>query len=189
MFGAQQLRNATGGKAFSEAWDAALDIARDREFSRIRGNLTELASETEAANSQAADRGLVTYTCDDEDDDESGHREYLETQANIAEKLLRARRLYLMEICDRPDARAAWELLVGPTDWDKARRGEPQDNEHLVQGVLPAMREPDMLLTAEAGWLGDFTGGPNKKDALREGVAKLRSTEAKTNDGAADASA
>ena len=38
-FGAQSLRKARGGKSFAEAWDAAIDLAREREFARLRENL------------------------------------------------------------------------------------------------------------------------------------------------------
>ena len=37
-FGAEQLRSARGGRSFAEAWDAAMDLARDREFARIHAN-------------------------------------------------------------------------------------------------------------------------------------------------------
>ncbi|MEJ7777068.1 MAG: hypothetical protein WKF52_06770 [Sphingomicrobium sp.] len=34
------------------------------------------------------------------------------------------------------------------------------------------MRQPDMLVTAENGWLGDLTGGEDKKAALRRELTK-----------------
>ena len=48
-FGAQSLRQARGGRGFAAAWDAALDIARDREFARIHGNLGDLADQARSA--------------------------------------------------------------------------------------------------------------------------------------------
>ena len=42
----------------------------------------------------------------------------------------------------------------------------PQDDEPWRK---PNMRKPEMLLTAEDGWLGEFTHGPDKKaELLRE---------------------
>ena len=38
-FGAEQLRNHRGGKSFAAAWDAALELARERETHRIHENL------------------------------------------------------------------------------------------------------------------------------------------------------
>lgn len=167
MFGAQQLRTARGGKGFSEAWDAALDIARDREFARIRANLSDLASEADAADARSLSPSPLMGVGWGDGDDEDGDSEarYGEALANIGERLLRARRLYLLGIHSLPEARAAWEVLVGPTDWDKAAKGEPQANEHLIYGLLPSMSEPDMLLTAEAGLLPELTGS---RDALAE---------------------
>lgn len=36
QFGAEQLRSAKGGRSFAAAWDAALELARDRELARAR---------------------------------------------------------------------------------------------------------------------------------------------------------
>ena len=44
-FGAEQLRKARGGRSFSDAWDAALDVAHERELARLRENLSGLARE------------------------------------------------------------------------------------------------------------------------------------------------
>ena len=46
-FGAEQLRKARGGMSFAAAWDAALDISRERELAALREGLTELAAENE----------------------------------------------------------------------------------------------------------------------------------------------
>jgi hypothetical protein len=42
-FGAEQLRKARGGRSFAAAWDAALDIYRERERHRLHDNLAELS--------------------------------------------------------------------------------------------------------------------------------------------------
>ena len=98
------------------------------------------------------------------------------SQKRVKGKLLGARRLLLAEICDDMDKRAAWEVLVGPVDWDKAGTFEPQDNEP----EQPNMREPDMVLTAECGWLGEMTGGRDKKKELLEGLEEYRATGSMT---------
>ena len=67
----------------------------------------------------------------------------------------------------RPGKRAAFEILTElPIDWDRAERLEPQDDEPWRR---PNMREPDMLLTAENGWLGDIANAtvPDKMASLR----------------------
>jgi len=46
-FGAEQLRRARGGQSFAAAWDAALELARERELAGLREGLTELAAEQE----------------------------------------------------------------------------------------------------------------------------------------------
>lgn len=133
MFGAQQLRTARGGRSFDAAWDAALEIARDREFARIHANLGELAARTAsdaaggAAKISARPADLRGETIADDTDDE--RREYLEAQLRIRDRLTRARRLLLLLLSGDEAKRAAWETLVGPVDWDRASRGESQADE------------------------------------------------------------
>jgi hypothetical protein len=166
-FGADQLRKARGGKGFSEAWDAALDVARERELARVYENLSELQAGDEAANARAPADNWANERYWEEVEGE-----YEEAQKRIRGKLLGARRLLLAEICDDMDKRAAWEVLVGPVDWEKAGSFEPQDNEP----EQPNMREADMVLTAECGWLAEMTGGRDKKKELLEGLEEYRAT-------------
>ena len=160
-FGAEQLRKARGGRGFAAAWDAALDLYRDREMARLKDNLAGLADEQErlAASPFAA--------FDDDEEGAAERRDHEEAQARIRERLLRARRLYLASIRPDPARRAAWELLCGPVDWARAERIEPQEDE--PPGV-PNMRGPDMLLTAAAGLLPDLTGGPGASERLLRAV-------------------
>ena len=72
--------------------------------------------------------------------------------------MIGSRRLYLREIAEQGELRAAWEILVGPTDWDKARELEPQADEP-EWGRFPSAREPGMVLTADAGLLPFLTEG------------------------------
>ena len=69
-----------------------------------------------------------------------------------------------------PGKRAAFEILTQyPIDWERAARCEAQDDEPWRS---PNMREPEMLLTAENGWMGDMVHGPDKKASLREALDK-----------------
>lgn len=174
-FGAEQLRRARGGKSFAAAWDAALDIYRDRELARLRDNLGHLAKE----QSDLA-WPLVGGDGDDDDDVSAERREVNDAQRRIRNRLLTARRLMLAAICNDPERREAWEVLVGPVDWDKAARFEAQDDESYArpdkgEAGIPPMRGPDMLITAEVGLLPELTGG---YDALAEIQQELEAYEA-----------
>lgn len=204
-FGAQQLRTARGGKSFAEAWDAAMELARERETHRIHANLAELARQRDAELSaispsplggeaaafrssggraaalhgegvRRGEVGAIHPDCDyDPDIHTDDYPEYWEAQQRIRERLLRARRLLLFLIRDDEDKRRAWEALVGPVDWDKAERMEPQPDEpvpdpHRNPHGMPRMKEPDMVLTVEAGLLPDLTGGHDALEEIREAV-------------------
>jgi hypothetical protein len=94
-----------------------------------------------------------------------------EAKDSIREKLLRARRLYLMEISGSAGKRAAFEILTElPIDWEKAKRLEPQPDEPWKS---PNQRQPDMVLTAENGWsFGEAGYGEDKKAELRAELDK-----------------
>jgi hypothetical protein len=173
-FGAEKLRDAPGGKGFRQAWDAAIEIARDRELARLRSDMAGLsAASVEEAREAAADAEERDRGGWDEDYDDSGHREYLEGQERIRDRLLRARRLLLWTICRDEAMRSAWETLAGPVDWDKAEKMEPQDNEPFP--VM--MRKADMLLTVEGGMLHDVVGaGRNFGAELLQAAAEYRET-------------
>jgi hypothetical protein len=221
QFGAESLRTAKGGKGFAAAWDAALDLARERETHRIHGNLAELAERREAelasiAPSPARGRGRLATgergegswgegprpihpDCDyDPDLHADDYPEYWETMRSIRGKLLACRRFLLMTIAPDPDKRRAWEVLVGPVDWDRAERMEPQDDEPqpvrwtgenssepsdaalMKPHGMPNMRKADMVLTVESGLLPDLTGG---HDALAELRAEQSPLPAGTGEG------
>ncbi|MFL6759904.1 hypothetical protein [Sphingomonas sp.] len=98
------------------------------------------------------------------EDEDSYARRAEEARDGISVKLLRARRLYLRDISGCAGKRAAFEILTElPVDWEKAQAMRPQADEPWRK---PRARETDMLLTAEAGWLGEFTHGPDKKAEL-----------------------
>lgn len=178
--GVEKLLKAKGSREFGEAWEAALGIARDREMARLRVSMAELAWDHEAAAERfepdASARFVASTAASAEprpeprwgspeaiEEEERSYREYNEAQERIRERLLHARRLFLSIISKIPDGRAAWEVLVGEVDWDKAERREPQDNEPF----RVEMCRPDVLLTIEAGLLADVVGG---RDALAEAM-------------------
>ena len=109
------------------------------------------------------------------EDEESLLRRAEEARDSVSNKLLRCRRLYLQEISGSPGKRAAFEILTElPIDWDRAERLEPQPDEPWRN---PNMRQPDMLLTAENGWLGDMAHGPDKIAELRKAIDDHRAGE------------
>jgi hypothetical protein len=202
------LRTARGGKSFDAAWDAALEIARDREFAQIHANLSALSAAREAGEAAATAgasghvpshmpgrivprlngphpdaRYTDTASLYGEtlaDDSVGDRREYLETCLRTRDRLTRARRLLLMRLSNDPAQRAAWETLVGPVDWDRAERCESQADEPFADPSHEHYEgydsnphqfgKPGMLLTAEAGFLSDFTGG---HDATAEMAAEV----------------
>ena len=208
-FGAEQLRRAKGGASFAAAWDAALDICRERELAGLAEGLADLAAEQQeereqrrsailpreqrlllAAPDSDSDPASVSgrdsvrpervegrrLTPREEDDAELERKrgEYLDGIVRTRNRLTRARRLYLAAICDDPAKRAAWEVLVGPVDWEIAERLGPQADEPFCDDPQPDrtadehnMRRPDMLMTLEAGLFAEFTGGPDALDELR----------------------
>jgi hypothetical protein len=191
-FGAEQLRTARGGKSFAAAWDAAMEIARDREVARIHANLADLAAQNQqpspsplngrgrlAAGERGEGAALHPDCPYDPDIHTEDYPEYWEAMRRTRARLTHARRMYLFLIRDDPAKRAAWEELVGPVDWDKAERCEAQDDEPFFdpqdpERGSPNMREPDMLLTAEAGLLAELTGGHDALEEIRRAVAEVR---------------
>ena len=163
-FGAEQLRKARGGRGFSEAWDAALDIARERELARMYENLADLKTSDEAAHARGS--GGQEF----EGIDLATEEELTDVQASLREKMLSARRLLLAEVSCDMDKRAAWEVLVGPVDWEKAQKWQPQDNEPY--GV-PNMRGADMVMTAEAGFMAEMVGGRDKKKEMWDAIDEI----------------
>ena len=139
--GAEQLRRARGSASFAAAWDAAIELYRERELLRMKDDLASLAADQE----QALDRRSVIVASDsgassgrpprgfdghgNRDTADADAQDHADAQASIRDRLTRARRLYLMLIGGDPARRAAWEALVGPVDWARAERLEAQDDE------------------------------------------------------------
>ncbi len=174
--GTDKLLRSPHGASFRAAWEGAVELAKRRKAE-------------EAAKAEFVGPGFVASTLDrrrkfppvpdgprpgevlNEDgewEDEDSLRERAEyARDSISNKLLRARRMYLNEIASSPGKRAAFEILTElEIDWGRAERLEPQEDEPWRR---INMREPDMLLTAENGWLGDIANAtvPDKMASLR----------------------
>jgi hypothetical protein len=171
------------GAGFRAAWDAAVEIA----FRRRRAGTLQAAAVTaglvppsieqrcKAASATvpaALGPGQVLNEYGEPEDEASFHQRVEEARDSISNKLRRCRRLYLMSISGEPVKRAAFEILTElPIDWAKAERLEPQPDEPWRK---PNMRNPDMLLTAENGWLGELAHGLDKRTELRRQLNEWR---------------
>jgi len=123
-FGAETLRTAKGGRSFASAWDSALDLARDRELSRLHENLGELARQSEEANAQARAAGRLVPPSDADDGEEDGADDVAEIRARLVEKLQKMRKQRLCEeIIPFPEKRAAWILLNGAAEIEAIENG------------------------------------------------------------------
>ncbi|MEO5774343.1 MAG: hypothetical protein ABIQ32_09540 [Sphingomicrobium sp.] len=166
-FGAEQLRKARGGKSFSDAWDAAIDLYRDRENQRIHANLVDLQAEHDRRD----ERGFLAPepNADFSDaDSDSYDREVAEARDRIRMRMAGARRVFLLNIADDPEARAAWELLCGKTDWDAATRFAAQPVEHEPFNC----HRPDVQVLGSQGLLAELTGGPDNMAECRQAIAE-----------------
>lgn len=166
--GAEKLRNAKGGKSFSDAWDAALGIYRDREMARLgeqMGDLSKASMEkVQKMDLKPGERG---------EDDET--REVDEFQERFRGRLLNARRLYLLSIINDYPKRAAWEYLCGKVDWEKAALRQPQPNEPFA---ARRMVDTDMLVTVEGGCLFPMVGaGRDRGQELLDAIAEMQETQ------------
>lgn len=176
--GVEKLRQARGGRPFAEAWDAALDIARERELARLREDMAELSKRQEVADARYEAAAPAAFDepepeprprggrrgRNDEprwgsremiEEEERADQEYEAAMERTRERILRGRRLMLWSISEDADKRAAWEVLVGPVDWDKAAKMEEQDNEPFRAAM---MRQPDTILSVESGMLHGLVG-------------------------------
>ena len=203
-FGAEQLRKARGGASFAAAWDAAIEISRERELAGLHDGLADLAASHEAETAHR--RSLIVPAAarrDDPDGDDSNadrppptfdryglqqfteadRQDYLDGVKRVQERLTSSRHLLLLALVDDPAKRAAWETLVGPVDWDAAARLEAQADEPFgVPGEEGGrewqMRRPDMLMVVEAGLAPDLTGGKDGLAPIEAEVERLNAAKA-----------
>jgi hypothetical protein len=151
---------------------AAIDAALALAHRRSGKFLARTVAAAHHADPHVQVSGQVLNEFGEWEDEDSFHRRGEEARDSLSIKLRRARRLFLEDISDDPAKRAAFEILTElPIDWEKAAQCLPQDDEPWRK---PSVREPEMLLTAEAGWLGEFTHGPDKKAELLKEVNAWR---------------
>ena len=191
QFGAEQLRNHRTGKSFAAAWDAAIELARERETHRIHENLAELSKQRDVeldAISPSPRRGEgwgegvrgPSQTDHfppgyDPDFDDEERLEYLTAQEQIRERMLRARRLllYLYASDEDPTRRDAWESLCGPVNWRQAAANEAEDGEAYA---MRHAKDADMMVCAEVGFLPELTGGEDRMTQLVMEALRLKAS-------------
>ena len=174
--GVRKLYRSPAAASFRAAWHGAVELAKRRKAKGMAsGEVVAPGSRPPSLDHRRKHPGPLPHSGEGEEgqvlnehgeweDEASFHRRAEEARDSISMKLRRARRLFLHDISDDPAKRAAFEILTElPVDWDKAAECLPQDDEPWRK---PRARNPDMLLTAEAGWLGEFTHGPDKKAEL-----------------------
>ena len=185
--GVRKLYRSPEGAGFRAAWDGAVELAKRRR-SDAKGTKEAVVPGSRppsldrrrkwpSGEDAAAERqpGQVLNEYGEWEDEESLQARAAEARDSVSNKLLNARRLYLAEICGSPGKRAAFEILTElPIDWERAEKLQPQADEPWRK---PNMRRPDMLLTAENGWLGDVAHGPDKKAELRRAMDEHRAAE------------
>jgi hypothetical protein len=178
--GVTQLLKGKGSDSFKAACDRAMAIAAQAGSMKIAQGVADAAARSAQLTPPSRLRGLpaplpgqVMNEDGEWEDQDSLDRRAEEARESIAGKLLRIRRLFLQEIGGSAAKRAAFEILTElPIDWDKARRGEPQDDEPWRTS---SQREPDMVLMAESGWtFGECGYGPDKKADLRRAIDQHR---------------
>jgi hypothetical protein len=205
-YGVEKLYKSAGADGFRKAWDAAIALYEEREANRLMIENAPFAGVKPPfanargkflASTAGPLPGQVMNERGEWEDEASYLRRGEEAKDSIKEKLLRCRRLYLMEISGSAGKRAAFEILTElPIDWEKAKRLEPQPDEPWHRAN---QRQPDMILTAESGWsFGELGYGEDKKAELQRAIDEHRaemglepvdwseSAEPKTLDGAAD---
>jgi len=183
--GHTRLAKHKEGQGFRDACDKAIALARQRLAEQAPpeplvapgSRLPPIDYRRKSASPQPSPKGegaegQVLNEHGEWEDEDSLARRAEEARDGISVKLLRARRLYLRDISGCAGKRAAFEILTElPVDWEKAQAMQPQADEPWRK---PRARETDMLLTAEAGWLGEFTHGPDRKAELLRQVNAWR---------------
>jgi hypothetical protein len=185
--GITKLYRSPHGASFRAAWAGAVELATRRKAERapaadfvspgIKAPTLDNRRKWSAPrlSPPQGGEGEVLNEFGEYEDEGSLQRRAEAARDSISNKLLNARRLYLREIGGSAGKRAAFEILTElPIDWDKAARLEPQPDEPWRR---PNMRQGDMLLTAENGWLGDYAHGPDKKAELRKAIDEYRAEE------------
>jgi hypothetical protein len=181
--GIDKVYKTPGADSFRAAWDGAVALAERRLTERLastpsgagarKAPFLNRASLSVPAGGDGPQPGQVMNEVGEWENEDSYARRGEEAKDSICDKLVRVRRLYLMSISNEPIKRAAFEILTElPVDWDLAEKLEPQPFEPWTR---TNQREPDMVLTAESGWLaGEFGYGPDKKAELKRELNEWR---------------
>jgi hypothetical protein len=180
--GIDKVYKSPDAEEFRASWDGAIALAEKRRIATMAarrggaGAMRAPAMSRAAARNQAEGQdGQVLNELGEWEDEDSLQRRAEDARDSISAKLTAARRLYLREISGSAGKRAAFEILTElPVDWERAKALEPQPDEPWRR---PNLREADMLLTAENGWMGDFAHGPDKKAELRRAIDEYRAEE------------
>lgn len=187
--GIDKVYKSPGAEEFRASWDGAVALAEKRRIARMtarRGGAGALrAPAMSRAKPQRTDLdlngnaplpGQMLNEHGEWEDEDSIRRRVEDAKDSICKKLLRCRRLFLQEISSCPGKRAAFEILTElPVDWEKAAEREPQPDEPYNPVM---MRKPDMVLTAESGWLaGELGYGPKKKKELMRAIDEYRAEQ------------
>jgi hypothetical protein len=191
--GARKLYYSPLGASFHAAWDGMVELAKRRLAEAEPEQLADPGKPPPSIDRRRkrpspgsgqhphpdplprAGEGEVLNEYGEPEDAGSLAARAEDARDSIGGKLRNCRRLYLREISASPGKRAAFEILTElPIDWDKAARLEAQPDEPWRR---PNMRAPDMLLTAENGWLGCLAHGPDKTAELRAAVDAHRASE------------
>ena len=173
--GIDKVYKSPAAGEFRAAWAGAIALAEQRRVAGITarpGGAGAMRAPTVSRGKPQLDEGLrddrgrlplpgqVMNEVGEWEDEANYLRRADEAKDSISRKLLAARRLYLMSISVCAGKRAAFEILTElPIDWDRAQKLQPQEFEPFER---PNSRNPDILLTAENGWMGDFAHGPDK---------------------------
>jgi len=180
--GVSKLYKHPHGASFRDAWHGAVKLAARRRAERAPAQFVSPGTRAPTvdhrrkhaapAANDGPQPGQLLNERGEPEDEGSLQRRAEDARDRITNKLLNARRLYLEEISTSAGKRAAFEILTElPIDWEKAGRLEPQPDEPYNRAN---MRQPDMLLTAENGWMGDMAHGPDKKAELQGAIDQHR---------------
>ena len=190
--GIDKVYKSPDADEFRAAWAGAIALAEKRRIARIAAGRRGIGAMRAPVMSRKLSpsppneenwgerwgegaEGEVRNEYGEWEDERSYRERGDEALDSIRSKLLRCRRMYLSEISASAGKRAAFEILTElPVDWDKAANLEPQPFEPWA---LASMREPDMLLTAEAGWIGIAANGRDKMAELQRAIDDYRAAE------------
>ena len=184
LSGAKHLYRTDGADSFRAAWKAAIALAAERKRAARAALVRQPVDVPGIERPCKADRtargplpGQVLNEHGEWEDEASFQRRGEEARDSIGAKLARCRRHFLAEIAHSPGKRAAFEILTElPVDWDKAERGEAQPFEPRRTTNL---RQSDMVLTAENGWIPDVGYGPDKVGEIRLAINEHRAAQGK----------